>query len=271
MELLEFLNTNRIHSKNGVFYLSEPGPYLPQEKAFHELKEKEGHLYSDEELRSLPDLDPQHPWHRDWLKRKNILIRLEKYFLKKLKKIPPPIKILDLGSGNGWMANWMTTRLPSETWAFDINRQELETGSRLFHNNHNLKFFYGNIFKDPLPEDYFHFILMSGTTQYFYNLTPLFQRLMSLLKKGGEIHIIESPWYSKHAQHQAKKTSQIYYQQLGLPQMVSFYFYHTYRGIILPFHRLYHPQSFYNKIISFFQRRSSSAYPWLRLTKSNSS
>ena len=70
-------------------------------------RDREKRLYSDEELLQLPSIAEQHPHYREWKLRKESADRLKKY----LSALDRPLKILELGSGNGWLSHFLAKPL----------------------------------------------------------------------------------------------------------------------------------------------------------------
>src|SRR6478609_3338202 len=65
------------------------------------LREKEGRLVSDEELLKLPEVNAFHIHLKEWRIRKKSCDQLLNYVAKKNR----PLKILEIGCGNGWLSN----------------------------------------------------------------------------------------------------------------------------------------------------------------------
>src|SRR5687767_5432876 len=76
-------------------------PDLAFEKTYIGLRQKEGRMYSDEELLQLPVVPKEHPHYREWQIRRRSCNRL----IHHLEKKRSLLKILEIGCGNGWMAH----------------------------------------------------------------------------------------------------------------------------------------------------------------------
>src|SRR5262249_16125918 len=63
-------------------------------------RQGEGRLLSDDLVRQLPNLPPDHPLAREWLARADATDRLLAY----LGRFEGPLSIVDGGTGNGWLA-----------------------------------------------------------------------------------------------------------------------------------------------------------------------
>src|SRR6187549_921819 len=71
------------------------------ERKYTTLRFKEKRMYSDEEVRHLPFIAREHPHYHEWVLRKRSCHRLVKY----LEQKKTPLKILEIGCGNGWLSN----------------------------------------------------------------------------------------------------------------------------------------------------------------------
>ncbi|HET6768518.1 MAG TPA: hypothetical protein VFH08_14000, partial [Chitinophagaceae bacterium] len=65
-----------------------------------QLRKKEQRLYTDGEVRNLPQVPVTHLHFKEWLVRKRSCDRLIKYLDKKNKRL----HILEIGCGNGWLS-----------------------------------------------------------------------------------------------------------------------------------------------------------------------
>ncbi len=204
-----------------VKQLSKPSSFKEQENAYQFIRNKEGRLYPDEIVKILPYVDDQHPLIWEWKVRRSSFEKLKHYLAAKNRSL----QILDLGCGNGWMANGLSQINSSQVKAVDLNQVELEQGARVFNNNKNIEFIYGNIFEDILSPGSFDVIVVASAMQYFKDLDLFLKRLLALLRPGGEIHILDSPVYKEHEVEQAKLRSRKYYEDMGAGE--NFYYHHT--------------------------------------------
>jgi hypothetical protein len=82
-----------------------------------------------------------------------------------------------------------------------------------------------------------------------------------LLKPGGEIHIIDSPFYSNSEINAAKHRSRIYYEEAGFPAMADCYFHHSLQELkqFRP-SVLYNPENLFNRF-----KKIKLPFYWLTL------
>lgn len=237
--------------KKNVIYLTK------EEKEFSSLylnvRSKETRILSDKEVSLLPYVSKNNPNKTEWLLRQKTRNRFIDYI-----KTKSDISILDVGCGNGWFSNTITLN-NNEVLGLDINSLELEQAARVFKKE-KLAFVYGNLFKINEPFiNKFDLIVLNASIQYFSDVNELVTKLKTFLKPSGEIHIIDSPFYSKKESIEAKKRTEKYYHQLGFPEMADNYFHHTI-GSIKDFKVLYRPKSsLYHR---FFEKKDSP-FLWL--------
>lgn len=209
-----------------VQYLS-PVPKYPEKEALYlEVRRREDRVLKDEVVKSLPLVSKSSLYAKEWNWRKRSFQR----FMASLPK-GSPLRILDLGCGNGWMANRLAENPRWAVFAVDLNQEELEQGARLFGRS-NLKFYYADILEDKFPEQPFDIILLAASVQYFPDLQRLIVCLRKQLAPNGQIHLLDSPCYgSREEQMAAKQRTVNYYQTIGAPEMAAFYHHHLWADV----------------------------------------
>lgn len=120
---------------------------------------------------------------------------------------------MDIGCGNGWFSNILSKIENSKVGGLDINPIELEQADRVFKKE-NLQFYYGDIFQIKEFEKQFDAITLNACVQYFPNFKLLLDKLKSFSTPGGEIHIIDSPFYKNEEISNAKERTYKYFQAL---------------------------------------------------------
>ncbi|HMG14827.1 MAG TPA: methyltransferase domain-containing protein [Saprospiraceae bacterium] len=207
---------------SNISILSNPDQYEVKEQLYIKLRTLEKRIITIDEIRKLPHSAHQGAISLEWKWRKKSKDALIAYLSKnKASKI-----ILELGCGNGWLANHLSKLDHSEVYAIDLNMYELLQGQEAF-SQENLHFIYGNIFEDILPKVKFDYIVLAASIQYFPSLTQLIERLRKLLNELGEIHIIDSNFYTNVQLEAARISSNTYYTSLRMEEMNQYYFHHT--------------------------------------------
>lgn len=109
-----------------------------------------------------------HPKHR--------LMQYHKFFADRLK---PGEKVLDIGSGRGFLAHEMAKTGASVT-GIELSKKNVDTSNRLYKRD-NLKFILGNAWKD-LPKEKFDTAVMSNVLEHIDD------RVGFLKKVQSEVH-----------------------------------------------------------------------------------
>lgn len=229
------------------------------EQHYLSLRQKEGRLYSDEELLYLPDISERHPHKAEWKLRKESFTRLRKYF----KTRPGSLNILEVGCGNGWLAHRLASIQGYEVTGTDVNLSELQQAKKVFNHYPNLQFIQGSIASQEIKDVDYDFIIFAASIQYFSSLKGIISQAFQKLKANGEIHILDSPFYLPGEMDAAKKRTANYYTDIGHTGMTEKYFHHT-REELYPFHYkvLYQPSFINHRIF-----RNKNPFPWLCIKK----
>ncbi|MFI5253336.1 MAG: class I SAM-dependent methyltransferase [Bacteroidota bacterium] len=248
---------------NGVFRISSGDKFAGSGKLYLEVRKREGRLYTDEEVRSLPKISTASRYHSEWHIRGYSARKIIQYLSKK-KHLS---NILELGCGNGWFANQLTKIPGCNVAAMDVNLYELEQGARVFSSNDRLNFIYADIFEMKNTDAKFDAIILASSIQYFPEVKNLLNLLLQFCAAEGEIHIIDSPFYSASELLNAKQRTEKYYRDLGFPEMSRYYHHHTHDELSgFKVSKLYNPASFYNRISGSVLHLPLSPFPWLKIT-----
>ncbi len=203
--------------------LTNPEKFSRWEEIYLSLRRKEGRIYPDEVLKTLPIVQKNHPLKSEWKVREHSGIKLVKYLSSKQTHR----RILEIGCGNGWLSHTLSKIDGSKVTGADINMRELEQATRIFGYRQNLEFIYADIFETSFKPEKFDVIIIASVIQYFPEPDKLIDRLLEFLSNKGEIHIIDSPLYrSENEAFEATKRSVKYFQNQGSPEMSKYYFHH---------------------------------------------
>ena len=244
----------------GVYFLSEIDNSF--ESLYIALRDYEKRVYSDEEVKRLPDTSNNNPHKEEWKLRKFSLQRFTNY----IHKYNDNINLLDIGSGNGWFSSNFADNSLFTTYALDINKLELEQAARVFKFE-NLYFIYGDIFDNIFENHSFDIITLNSSIQYFDNLDRLIKRLFYFLTDEGEIHILDSPIYSQNELIGAKERTARYYISIGFPEMAKHYHHHSFDKLKdFNYNILYDPKSPRNNFKKIFGFKDSP-FPWICIRK----
>lgn len=174
----------------------------------------------------LPTLTRTHPRYPEWVSRITSCHRLIRYLAANKKAA----HILEIGCGNGWLSHQLSSVPGSRVIGLDSNLNELRQAARVFRQQSNLKFIYGDFYSDVLQDLTFDIIVMSATIHHFPCIPSMIGDVLPHLRAGGELHLIDSCLYR--------------------PALQDF----SYRY-------LYDPRSLWNRIV-----RKGTGTPWVCIT-----
>ena len=229
------------------------------EKLYMQLRKKEQRVYTDDEVRSLPQIEATHPHFKEWLLRKRSCQRLIEYLDNKNK----PLRILEIGCGNGWLSAQLAKNISGKVMGMDINREELTQAARVFSDISNLEFIPGDIRSAQLEHNRFDIIVFAASLQYFPSLAEIMQPAFQCLRAGGEVHIMDTNFYKKNRVDIARRRTKDYYTVLGFPEATNYYYHHCIEDL----------KNFSTKIlydpVSWIHKFSKNKYPffWVCIKK----
>ncbi|MEO6682001.1 MAG: class I SAM-dependent methyltransferase [Ginsengibacter sp.] len=215
------------------------------EEVYITLREKEGRILREEEILRLPEVDKSNPLYKEWKIRK----RSSRKLLNYIQKNPRFSDVLEVGCGNGWFTSLLADSAKGKVWGIDINRKELKQARKLFLKKQgNVRFLYGDIRSGFLAENKFDLIVFAASIQYFKSVKEIIHEALQHLTLQGEIHIIDSAFYSPKEINFAKMRSEKYFTDLGFPSMSRFYFHHGIQEIkSFNYSVLYDPHTWINR------------------------
>lgn len=228
------------------------------EKKYIQVRALESRLYTDEELVQLPGIAPLHPRFREWQLRKQSCRRLIRHFARK----HTDLDILEVGCGNGWLTHQLAEIPGSTVVGIDINFTELQQAARVFSNDPNLRFIHGDIRSGLLEDRRFDFIVFAATLEHFPSLKKIVHLCLSHLNRGGEIHIIDTPFCRPEDVAMEERRTLAYYTSFGYPEMAEYYFHHTLNDLrSFRCSVLYNPKGFPHRFL-----KNKNQHPWIRIT-----
>jgi ubiquinone/menaquinone biosynthesis C-methylase UbiE len=209
------------------------------------VRQPEKRVYTDEQLRLLPDIDPLHIHAGEWKIRKRSATRLVDYLRKKHRSL----RILEVGCGNGWLSARLADIPGSLVTGLDINQAEINQACRVF-NKDNLEFVYDTFNEDAFADEKFDVIVFAASLQYFPSVKAILQQALALLDEGGEVHIMDTHFYKAEELSKANERSRNYYNAIGFPQMAEHYFHHSIEELSgLSHHILVDPGSIFSILV----------------------
>ena len=225
-----------------------------------EVRRREGRLYPDAIVATLPVVPQADVHHAEWRLRADSARRLVAYLARQ-----PELHVVEIGCGNGWLSNQIATIPGSRVVGIDRNSLELEQARRVFGSRPNLTFVAGDVTDRPAEIEGTTTIVLASVIQYVDDLSGLLRELLSAVAPGGEIHILDSPIYRGADVAAAAARSRRYYAELGVPEMAALYHHHTWDELdpLAP-HVMYSPASPIHEIERRLGR-PRSPFPWVRI------
>lgn len=249
---------------NGVWQLAESETFADLERHYLDVRGLEGRLPPDDVVRRLPDVSAGHPLAGEWRVRAWSLARLRAY----LDRRPELAVVLDVGCGNGWMTARLAEAPGRLVYGLDVNRPELEQAARVYGDHPRLAFLFGDVTAGDVPSASVDLVLLAGAVQYFPDVAALIPALLGLLRPGGELHILDSPFYAGREAERARVRSERYYRRLGCPEMASHYHHHRFEDLVsFRPECLHDPSRFSSRLRRRLRRTGESPFPWFRFLK----
>ncbi|MEL7534363.1 MAG: methyltransferase domain-containing protein, partial [Bacteroidota bacterium] len=218
MQFTPYIDSGGIHIRSKIS--------LQFEEIYLKVLRKENKIISDAEVRELPNTFFYNLHRQEWEMRAKNHQRLMRY----LKKLGRPLKIMDLGCGNGWLTYQLASIPDAEIWGVDINLSSLQQARRVCTQT-NVQIAYGDIFENIFEEASFDLIILNQTIEFFPNLTQLINRCRHFLQSNGEIHIVDSPLHLEKELDSARQKTLHHFEVLGVPEMSVLYFHHSRNAI----------------------------------------
>lgn len=211
---------------NGVW---QSGSTFPLEEPYHRIRAQEGRSLDDAIVSALPATGNRTAHAGEWLARKASMERLLKHFRKQGRGLT----VLDVGCGNGWLAARLA-REGHEVVGIDVHRFELEQAARVFTSDH-LWFVHGDLLELPFMPGSFDRVIFAASIQYFGDLRRTLDRALALTAPGGEIHVLDSPFYEDELRRSnAADRSSRYFADRKANAMTGFYHHHLLSSLAIP-------------------------------------
>lgn len=225
------------------------------EEQYIMVRQKENRLYTDEQVRWLPEIEPSHPHYKEWQIRRNSCKNLVQHLSSKKKEL----NILEVGCGNGWLCSQLSRIPGSNVAGIDINKTELGQAKRVFENTENLEFFNCEIMDELIRNEKFDAIVFAASIQYFASLHEILPATLEILDLEGEIHIFDSFFYQPSELDAARKRSALYYESIQLPDMTQHYFHRCIEELTPYNYKIfYNPGSIINRVM-----KNKNPFHWI--------
>ena len=210
-------------------------------------------MYSDEWVRCLPYLPGGSAHAGEWKLRARSARRLRSYLGQRT-----PLRLLEVGCGNGWLSHYLSLLPGTVVVGIDINGPELQQARRLF-TRPNLTFHETTL--DALASGSFDCILFAASFQYFSDVPQVLRECFLRLVRGGAVHIIDTHFYTTQQRAAASCRSAAYFASQDATAMQPYYHHHTLRELVPYRYRLNNPFS------DRLRRLGGTVFPWIQIEK----
>jgi SAM-dependent methyltransferase len=111
-----------------------------------------------------------------------------------------PLRILDLGAGNGWLSYRLALRgdLPI---AVDLLTNDQDGLGAAIHYNKHIQPLFARVQADldrlPFPSSIFDLVIFNASFHYSENYERTFAEALRCTRSGGSIVIADTPWYAE--------------------------------------------------------------------------
>ncbi|MBB4130122.1 class I SAM-dependent methyltransferase [Xanthomonas sp. 3075] len=236
----------------------------PFEDRYLDVRRKEGRLYTDAQVRSLPRPSGKLGTSLEW----QVRALSSRLLVQHLQARAGEGAILELGCGNGWLSQLLAQSLQRDVCGIDVNHTELTQAARVFGHDQRLSFVAADIQTFALPQAVFDVIVVPACIQYFADPAALMRCLLAQLRDGGELHILDSPLYpDRQRADQSAARSLRYFTGLGVPALAGQYHQHTYAAFdAFAVQWLFDPRRLRARVRRMLKLRQPH-FPWLCLRK----
>jgi SAM-dependent methyltransferase len=232
-------------------------PKADFEDLYMAIRKREKRLYSDEQVSLLPDVDPSDMHYSEWKVRKRSCERLMVYLIKKRKFL----RILEVGCGNGWLSAKLASMSNTRVTGLDNNQLNINQANRVFKKD-NLEFVYDTFNDSSFEREKFDIIIFEASIKYFPSVVNTLKLALGLLNRGGEVHILDAPFYDPVAVSEADKKNRDYYAELGYPEMADYYYYHSVSELWgFKYRIMFNPDNIFNRLFN------KDPYYWIAINK----
>jgi SAM-dependent methyltransferase len=258
----QLLIPNRFLKVENHLYVQIGLNSIPFQEDYINIRAAENRIYSQDQLKALPEVAKNNPHLQEWKIRRKTTKNLLNYLYPK-KDIT---SILEIGCGNGWLSNRMAASTDCTVVGLDVNLVELKQAAKAFEASQRVHFVYGNIADDIFARNSFDVVILAAAIQYFNNLPDLFSHIFPLLRGGGEIHILDSPFYRNDQLPEARRRSSQYFASIGHWEMEKHYFHHS-MDALKEFNPkvIYDPGEIKRRILRKWFVTDLSPFPWIRI------
>ena len=112
--------------------------------------------------------------------------------------LEPGEKVLDVGSGPGFLAKIMKDKVGSlgSIYGVDVSEFLLNVARSNIDEKNGIKYFYGDATDLPFPDEYFDTITCTQVLEYVNDVDKALKEFYRVARKGGKIALLDTDWDS---------------------------------------------------------------------------
>lgn len=190
--------------------------------SYQAARSKEGWVDDDATVRNLPRVPRSHPHAAEWRVRAITLERL----VQLLRPFTPPVRILDVGCGNGWLSARLAQRLEATVIGIDVVADDIEQAKRAWADIPTVTFFHGSIPFIVNTMHVFDVVLYAASMQYMQDARSSIEIALQITSRRGMVIVADTHWYDSLTIDAARERSIQHYAAIGVPSMIDCYFHH---------------------------------------------
>lgn len=143
----------------------------------------------------LPEWDLSGRLSHDWkIRAKSFKTFLQQVLIPLEKNLKRPLRILDLGAGNGWLSNRLALR-GHDLAAIDLTMNDFDgLGCRRFYDS-SFQSMQAEFDRLPLPDRSADLAIFNASLHYSVNLEETLKEALRVLEAAGVLVIVDSPLY----------------------------------------------------------------------------
>jgi SAM-dependent methyltransferase len=167
---------------------------------YETVRRSEGRGSPDAEYyRALPFKDLSGNFSKDWAIRARSFNFLVKKFLTPIQAhLERPLKVLDLGAGNGWLSNCLAAQ-GDRVVAVDLLVNEQDGLGAWKHYEHQFTPMQAEFNHLPLMDHYADVAIFNASLHYSENYEETLKETFRVVDEEGLVVIMDTPIYRRHA------------------------------------------------------------------------
>jgi SAM-dependent methyltransferase len=201
---------HRFEHRNGLYRLLTQRRLTaaePMIRQYRFVREREGYRVSRPEYyQMLPSVPPDDPHAPEWRLRRESFERLHRRLLPAVGLAArgplEPIRVLDVGAGNGWLSHRLAS-FGHQVVAVDRLDDELDGLGAWRHYATRFVPVQADFDALPFAPGQFDLVVFNGSLHYSLNVTASLARAHRMLAPGGALAVMDSPMFCREAEGHA--------------------------------------------------------------------